>query len=451
MDLLIVEDDADFRCTLQQWMSRHGHRVAETGRGADAVKLIAGRHFDVMIVDLHLPDMSGLDLLRTLQDASRETEVLVLTGSATIETAVEAMRRGAYDYLTKPFPLAALEERCRKAAEHGRLRKAAEQWKAIARRQQPREDIIGESSTMCELRRLIERIAPTDKPVLIQGETGVGKELVARAVQKRSQRADQPFVIINCAALPEQLIESELFGHEKGAFTGAIDNKVGLFEVADGGTLFIDEIGELPGTLQPKLLRVLEDGSLRRVGASQERRVDVRVIAATNRDLAVEVREHRFREDLWYRINVFPLHVPPLRARNGDVRLLLRHFLTPGWKLDPEAQSILENYAWPGNVRQLKNVMERAAILAEDQVIQPQDLPPECLTNSRSFDTVMLLSSPSTSDLTLQELEREYVLKVLEQCQGNKSKAAQELGIHRRTLYRLLQKFGAEGNDVTST
>jgi len=421
-------------------MTRHGHVVVDAARGEVALRHLAERRFDVAIIDLYLPDMSGMDLLQHLQREESETETILLTGGATVETAVEAMKRGASDYLTKPFPLAALEERCRKAAEHGRLRREAEQWKAVARRQVGADAMVGESAGLRDVRRLIERVAPTDKPVLIQGETGAGKELVARAVQRHSRRADRPFVAVNCAALPEQLIESELFGHEKGAFTGAADAKPGLFEVADGGTLFIDEVGELPGPLQPKLLRVLEDGSLRRVGSAKERRVDVRIVAATNRDLRIEVRERRFREDLWYRINVFPIAVPPLRDRLGDIPLLVRHFLPADWTITPDAQAALQDYRWPGNVRQLRNVLDRAMILANDRTVTMDDLPSELV------DDTATTRSPSgvapLLDSTLETLERTHVQAILQECGGNKSQAARALGIHRRKLYRLLERLG---------
>ncbi len=438
MDILIVEDDADFRTTVRQWMTRHGHRVVEAGCGQDAQRHLARKKFDVAIIDLKLPDMTGLELLDAIQNEFAETEAIVLTGAATVETAVAAMKRGANDYLTKPFPLAALEERCHKAAEHGRLRQEAAQWKTIARRQQATAEMVGDSVELNEVLRLIERVGPTDTPVLIQGETGVGKELVARAVQRCSPRTERPFVVVNCAALPEQLIESELFGHEKGAFTGAADSKTGLFEIADSGTLFIDEIGELPTALQPKLLRVLEDGSLRRVGSARERRVNVRIIAATNRDLGVEVREHRFREDLWYRINTFPIVVPPLRQRRGDVRLLVQHFLPIGWTITDEALLVLEHYGWPGNVRQFRNVIDRATILAENRTVTVDDLPVELCADGPTPDAI-------ATDSTLDAIERSHVQSVLAECGGNKSQAAKALGVHRRKLYRLLERLGLGG------
>jgi transcriptional regulator with GAF, ATPase, and Fis domain len=299
------------------------------------------------------------------------------------------------------------------------------------------EDLVGDSPALREVLRLIERVGPTDKPVLIQGETGVGKELVARAVQRHSPRVDRPFLVINCAALPEPLIESELFGHDKGAFTGAGDARPGLFEVADGGTLFVDEIGELPNGLQPKLLRVLEDGSLRRVGSARERRVDVRIIAATNRSLDVEVRERRFRDDLWYRINVFPITVPPLRDRPDDIPRLIRHFLPAGWTIAPDAEVALQQFPWPGNVRQLRNVLDRATILADDLTVTLDDLPSELATEA-------FASHPDPDDRTLQGMERTHVLRILDGCGGNKSQAARALGIHRRKLYRLLERLGLD-------
>ncbi len=442
MDILIVEDDREFRDLVCQWMTRHGHEIVEASRGQEALRSISLRRFDVAIIDLMLPDLSGLELIGQIREHAPETEIIMLTGSATVETAVEAMKRGAADYLTKPFPLAALEERCRKAAEHGRLRKEAEQWKTIARRQLASDQIIGESAGLRESLRLIERVAPTDKPVLILGETGVGKELAARAVQRCSSRAERPFVIVNCAALPDQLIESELFGHEKGSFTGATETKAGLFEVADGGTLFIDEIGELPLALQPKLLRVLEDGSFRRVGSTKERRVDLRLIAATHRDLEAEVRAQRFREDLWFRINLFPITLPPLRQRAGDVELLTRHFLPAGWQVEPAAAHALATYSWPGNVRQLRNVLDRATVLAEDRFITLDDLPPELSGGTEIISPTGLGSDATASDQTITTLERNHVVQILTACDGNKSQAARALGIHRRKLYRLLERLG---------
>jgi DNA-binding NtrC family response regulator len=441
MDVLIVEDDSDFRSTAAQWMLRKGHTTAEAENGRRALELARKRRFDVAILDLNLPDCSGLDLFQELRAIADDVEVVILTGEATVETAVEAMKRGACDFLSKPFPLAELELRCRKAAERGRLRRDSARWKTLAERPQPQPLMIGKSPAMAEIRRLIERVGPTEAPVLIQGETGTGKELAARAVQQASRRANQPFVTVNCAALPEQLVESELFGHEKGAFTGAQSSRPGLFEIADEGTLFIDEIGELPLTLQPKLLRVLEDGSLRRVGSSQERRVNVRIVAATNRDLAHEVEAGRFREDLLYRINVMQITLPSLRERTSDIPLLVQHFLGSNWEIDPEAAAAITVYEWPGNVRQLRNVLERARILAESSTITLDDLPGELLAVDAASTSDQEPACLAPEATTLQQLERAHIADVLQRCQGNKTQAARTLGIHRRKLYRLMERL----------
>jgi transcriptional regulator with PAS, ATPase and Fis domain len=298
--------------------------------------------------------------------------------------------------------------------------------------------MIGDSPAMQKVRRLISRVAPSDNPILIQGDSGTGKELVARALHLASARADKPLVVINCAALPEQLLESELFGHEKGAFTGANNSKPGLFEVAEGGTLFIDEIGELAPSLQPKLLRVLEDGWLRRVGSLKERRVDVRIIAASNRDLQKEVEQGRFREDLYYRINVMTIHLPPLRERGDDVDLLIDHFCGQMWELEPAARQALVGYRWPGNVRQLINALERAKMLAEDEVLKKEHLPPEVISNTPAKAA---REHDSEADGDLASLTRAHVVQTLRRENGNKLRAAKSLGVTRRSLYRLLEKY----------
>jgi DNA-binding NtrC family response regulator len=438
MDLLLVEDDDAFRQTAARWMARRNHRVTEAPTGSEALRQCERQLFDVAVVDMNMPGMSGMEFLQRLKESGSETEVIILTGQATVENAVQAMKLGASDYLTKPFPLVDLEQRCLLARERGALRKENRQLKDIIRRARPQTKIIGESPRLRDVLKLIERVAPTDKAVLIQGESGTGKELVARSIQEKSLRADRPFVTINCAALPETLVESELFGHEKGSFTGASARKDGLFEVADGGTLFIDEIGELPLGLQPKLLRVLEDGSLRRVGSHQERRVDVRIIAATNRDLEQEVAAGRFREDLYYRINVMSLVLPPLRERREDLPLLVRHFLGPDWEVEPDAMEAILNYRWPGNVRQLANALDRATVLAEDRVIALEDLPQE-VTRPAAVCGPLTSSEEHTDNLA--SLERSHIIAVLQKEKGNKARAARALGIHRRKLYRLLERF----------
>ncbi|MCA9080678.1 MAG: sigma-54-dependent Fis family transcriptional regulator [Planctomycetaceae bacterium] len=445
VDLLLVEDDDEFRGTAAQYLTRKGHTVSECANGQDALIQLQRRRFDVAILDMNLPGISGLELLDRVREQQIETEILILTGQATVENAVEAMKRGAGDYLTKPFPLGELEQRCLLAAQRAQLRRENDQLRELLQREQHATRIVGNSPQMQEVFHLISRIAPTDKAVLIEGESGTGKELVARAVLEQSHRRGRPFVTINCAALPENLVESELFGHEKGAFTGAGARKQGLFEVAHGGTLFIDEIGELAPMLQPKLLRVLEDGGLRRVGSHQERRVNVRIIAATNRDLQQEVEAGRFREDLFYRLNVMSIKLPPLRDRTGDVDLLVQHLLGPGWEIEDDAQAALIAYHWPGNVRQLMNALDRAMILADDHVITIDDLPREvtqAVAQSPSPTRTASSTLGSMLDDDLASIERAHIVSVLKKEKGNKARAARALGIHRRKLYRLIERFG---------
>ena len=433
IDLLIVEDDDGFREMAVEWMHRKGHHVEGAANGQEALKHCERKHFQVAIFDMNMPGISGLELLQRLKADGVDSEVIFLTGQATVENAVEAMKMGACDYLTKPFPLSELEHRCRMAQERWLLQKENQQLRAVIRRSRPDVKMIGKSRAMLEVLRLVERVGPTDKAVLIQGESGTGKELVARAIHQASERCDKPLVTINCAALPEQLVESELFGHEKGSFTGATDTKNGLFEVADGGTLFIDEIGELPTSLQPKLLRVLEDGSFRRVGSHQERRVDVRILAATNRDLGEEVVEGRFREDLYYRINVMRLDMPPLRERGDDVNELAGLFMAklsqqlgmPAIDLTEATRAAFRAYDWPGNVRELRNMIERSLILGRVPDIGAPTRAP---------------GSPEGE--TMEAVERDHILRILDECGGNRSEAARRLGLSRKTIERKLGQWG---------
>ena len=462
MNLLLVEDEDEFRQLAAQWLTRKGHTVHQAANGQEALLELERRQFDVVVCDMNMPGISGLEVLQRMRAAESEVEVIILTGQATIENAVEAMKLGARDYLTKPFPLAELERRCRLVCEHGRLQRENRNLKTLIQREQRPPKIVGQSPVMQSVFRLIERVGRSNKAVLIQGESGTGKELVARALQAASPRADKPFVTINCAALPETLVESELFGHEKGSFTGAAATKTGLFEVADGGTLFIDEIGELPLALQPKLLRVLEDGSLRRIGSHQERKVDVRIIAATNREMEREVQAGRFREDLYYRINVFSLVLPPLRERKGDLPLLVESFLGEEWKVDPEAMAALEAYRWPGNIRQLMNALERAKILADSNVIVLDDLPREVVQaalhpgqkenlideREEGEESAEGSKPAAQSGDTLQERERQHVIDILRRERGNKAQAARVLGIHRRKLYRLFERLNIDPETV---
>lgn len=437
-EILFVDDDPDFAAGCVRWFQRNGHQVTHTSSGQDGISQCEKRDFDIAVLDWNLPGISGLELVQRMRDINPDTEILVLTGAGTIENAVESMRRGVFDFLSKPFPMDELERRCLGALERRKLRKENTQLReVIDRTKQPPVEMIGESEPIKKVFRLIERVAPTDNPVLVEGESGTGKELVAQAVHQQSSRAHRPMVTVNCAALPEQLVESELFGHEKGAFTGATAAKPGLFEVADHSTLFIDEIGEMPLALQPKLLRILEDGSLRRVGSEKQRRVDVRIVAATNRSLKQEVEEGRFREDLYYRLNVLTIELPPLRQRDGDIGLLIDRFVGDDYELDDEARKVLETHDWPGNIRQLINTIKRAKILADD-VITLEDLPAEFEPQSSSDNLAPIQEG------SLMALQRKHILEVLEQQNGNKSAAARILGVERRKLYRMMKQHGID-------
>jgi DNA-binding NtrC family response regulator len=443
IDLLVVDDDDDFRGTTSRWFNRAGFLVSEASTGEHALELAQRRDFDVAIVDMKMPGMSGLELLKTFKEGSAECEVILLTGQGTVESAVEAMKSGAFDYLTKPFPLKELEALVRRAYAHGRLHRENRRLMALLEHSQPRTNMVGRSAAMNEVFRLIERAGPSEKAILIQGESGTGKELVARALHQASHCVGNPLVAINCAALPESLLESELFGHEKGSFTGAVQSKPGLFEVADGGTLFIDEIGEMPGSLQAKLLRVLEDGIIRRVGSIKERRVKVRLLAATNRDLTKEVELGHFREDLFYRINVMSLELPPIRERESDVPLLVAHFLGPGWEIEEEALKLMQRYDWPGNVRQLINAVDRGKILADDNIIRVGDLPKEVLNAERVESR-----APAEYPDDLASIERSKIVEVLRRESGNKTRAARALRIDRRKLYRLVEKYDIRDTEL---
>lgn len=449
VDLLVVDDDDEYRSTVVRRLGRRGYRIQEARDGESALQAAERRQFDVALLDMVMPGISGIELTEKLKTVQPECEVVLLTGQATVEAAVRSMKLGAFDFLQKPCPLAELEVVIERAAERRRLAKENVQLKQILARSQSGPDMIGDSEPMREVYRLIERAGPTDKAILIQGESGTGKELVARALHCHSLRADKPLVVINCAALAETLLESELFGHEKGSFTGAVSSKPGLFEMADGGTLFIDEIGEMPGSLQAKLLRVLEDGSMRRIGSVKERRVDVRIVAATNRDMAAEVKAGRFREDLYYRINVMSLQLPPLRRRHGDIVLLVRKFLGNEWQIEPEAMAAIERYSWPGNIRQLINAIDRAKILADDRMVRLKDLPHEIVQPAATSS--VNTSVDANVDRSLASIERAHVVDIMRRERGNKARAARALGVNRRSLYRLLERYGLSADGTSAS
>jgi DNA-binding NtrC family response regulator len=445
--LLIVDDEVELMNALCEMLAAQGYETAGRTAGAEGLQALAEGDFDILLSDLMMPRMSGIELLRKGLEVDPNLVGIIMTGQGTIQTAVEAMKSGAFDYVLKPFKLQAMLPVLERAMEVRRLRVENKRLKQYVGRlafESPRYRLVGSGPAMRRVVQLLEKVAPTDAAVLVCGASGTGKELVARALHLNSQRRDQPMVTINCAALQETLLESELFGHEKGAFTGAAQTKPGLVEVAEGGTLFIDEIGEMPAGMQAKLLRVLEDGHYRRVGGTREAHADVRVIAATNRDLGAEQKAGRFREDLYYRLNVVTIALPPLKERREDIPELVEHLLesrSPGpvrYQVEPEALAALTRYDWPGNVRELANVLERARILAEGDVITVDDLPENLLTAPTG-------APEATADPRhLEEVERRHVEDVLRQEKGNKLRAAKALGVSRRALYRLLAKYRIE-------
>jgi DNA-binding NtrC family response regulator len=437
VSVLVLEDDASFGAVVEDELGRRGFLVARESTVKGALDRIEDGGFDVALLDLELPDGSGLDVLREITESGLATEALVLTGHAQVETALQAMRLGAYDYLSKPPRLEELHVQVVKAAEKARLRAENVAMRRQLRRHEPLQGFVTQDAAMKQGLATVERAAGSVLPVLIQGETGTGKELIARALHEQSPRRPFPFVPINCAALPEALIESELFGHERGAFTGAVERKTGLFEVATRGTVFLDEIGELGQLLQARLLRVIETQEFFRVGGTKPVHVDVRVVSATNRDLRAEVEAQRFREDLYYRLNGVTIRLPPLRERRGDVPLLARHFLDragPGRMLDAGALEVLTGYDWPGNVRELEMVVLRAALLSTETVIRSEDLPLE--VRPRATPRVL------RTDLTLEQMEREYVHAVFEKNRGHRGRTAEALGIDPKTLYNKLRAWG---------
>jgi DNA-binding NtrC family response regulator len=439
--IVLVEDDRELREFLREAIEDAGYTVTDFPTADAAVRFLDGDGAaDAVISDLIMPGMRGHELLREVRQRRPELNVIIITAFGAIDSAIEMVKAGAYDYLTKPFSNDELLLTLERALQESRLRREVARLSRSAHTTIP--GFIGASRVMQEIYALLHRAAAAPFPVLITGESGTGKELVARAVHQLSGRAGT-FVAINCAALPENLLESELFGHEKGAFTGADRDKPGLLEAAHRGTLFLDEVTELPAALQPKLLRALEEGEVRRVGSTQPRKFDVRFVAATNRDLEQEVAASRFREDLFWRLNVLHVHVPPLRERVADIPLLTEHFVG-NRPVAPEAMAVLAAYPWPGNVRELRNALERAATLAQTHEIRLPDLPPRIRDSSATGDRVV---EATRRQLALRELERDYILEVLRSTAGNKSRAAEILGLDRKTLYRKLEEYRVDGFD----
>jgi DNA-binding NtrC family response regulator len=447
ISLLLVDDDDPYRTALGGELDRQGYSVTLAASGEDALARLAEREPDVVLLDLRLPRMSGLDTLKIIRERHPATDVIVLTGHGSIDTAIESIRMGAFDYVAKPCPLDELDVRIQRALERQALRKRATLLERGLTPPDLSHSFVGESEPFCQVLALIDRIAPTDSAVLITGETGSGKEMAAKLIHARSTRRQRPFVVVECAALQESLLQSELFGHERGAFTGADRAKPGLFEVAHGGTIFLDEIGEVSLATQVKLLRVLDTSTFRRVGATSEIHVNVRVLAATNRDLEAMVRQGLFREDLFYRLSTIRLQLPPLRERRPDIEPLADHFIARinerlgcAKQLGPAARRILKQHDWPGNVRELQHVIEAAVIVCDGSEILPEHLPAPLRGK-----TPPASSHDPAPIATLEAMERAHIELALRAMSGHRGQAARLLGISERNLYRKLREYDLEG------
>jgi two-component system response regulator HydG len=455
--ILVVDDDPAHRVMLRALLGQKGYRVEEAPDGADAIAMARQTPYDLILMDIRMAGVGGIDALKEIRTINPAIPILIMTAYSSVETAVEALKSGAYDYLIKPLDPDELLLAIEKALDHRSLQ---EENILLRERLGARLDLgrlIGRSPGMRQLFETLGLVAPTDVTVLLTGDSGTGKELVASAIHLNSPRSPRPFVKVNCAAITETLLESELFGHERGAFTGAVARREGKFQQADGGTIFLDEVGEMAPSMQAKLLRVLQDGEIQRVGSDEVLRVDVRVIAATNRDMAQDVRAGRFREDLYYRLNVVNIHIPPLRERKEDIPLLARHFLDIYARKNrrivkgftPRAMDLMSRYGWPGNVRELENAVERGVILMRGDYFTHEDLPlalRELLPQEERVSPF-----PFPAGMSIREMEKELVLRTLEATGGNKSEAARRLGITRRTLHLKLKEYalevGAEENE----
>jgi DNA-binding NtrC family response regulator len=444
--ILMVDDDAAFRHVMSGELQRLGYEVTTAGSGEEAVQRVSACEPDVVLLDLRLPGMSGLETLRIVNANAPGAEVIMLTGHGSIDTAIEAIRTGAFDYVVKPCPLDELEVRIQRAFEHRALRQRTNLLERALTPPNLESSFLGESPEFHHLLNVIHRVAPSDTAVLIMGETGSGKERVAKLVHARSRRSTKPFVVVECAALQESLLQSELFGHERGAFTGADRSKPGLFEVADGGTIFLDEIGEISPTTQTTLLRVLDTSTFRHLGGTKEIHVDVRVITATNRDIPAMVRQGLFREDLYYRLSTIAVEVPPLRARKGDIDLLAHQFAArlnsqfgSNKQFSEEALELLRRHTWPGNVRELLHVVEAALVLCEGFTVLPEHLP-AVLRSVRLMPRIEPAPAVQQSS-SLEAAERAHILAALNSCNGHRADTARVLGISERNLYRKLREY----------
>jgi two-component system response regulator HydG len=446
--VLIVDDDQNTCDLLGQGLERRGFTTAARTNGGDAFAALSAQDFDVVLTDLNMPGMRGIELCRRIVANRPDVPVIVVTAFGSLDTAIEAIRAGAYDFITKPFEIEAVELALERAIQQRALREEVKRLRSVVENARRFDELLGESEPMRDVRELLERIVDSDASVLVSGETGTGKEVVARALHRRGRRREGPFVAFSCAAMPETLVESELFGHVRGAFTDARADHRGLFLQADGGTLFLDEIGNMPAVVQAKLLRALQERAVRPVGGAREIGCDVRIIAATNRDLDAAVEDGSFRADLLFRIDVIHVRLPPVRARGTDVLLLAHHFLEryaaqAGKRvvgLSPPVAEKLLGYTWPGNVRELQNCIERAVALARYDSLVVDDLT-ERIRDYSSSHVIVAGSDPSEL-VPLEEVERRYILRVLEAAGGNKTMAAQILGLDRKTLYRKLERYG---------
>ena len=449
--LLIVDDEASMCEFLEIMLRKNGYQVDSRQSAREAVKELEAETCDLVITDINMPEMSGLELLSLVKEKSPGTEVIMITAYASTDTAIQAMKRGAYDYITKPFNNDEILLTIKKALKNSQLQRENRRLQEELEKRYGFGNLIGKNPAMLKVYELIQRVAQTSANILITGESGTGKELAARAIHYTGPRKDKPFVTVNCGAIPEQLMESEFFGHEKGAFTGAVKTRDGYFAAADGGTIFLDEIGEVPPALQVKLLRVIQEKSFKRVGSNVDRTVDVQVVSATNRDLESEVSEGNFREDLFYRLNVIKIDLPPLRERGSDIPLLANHFLQKYNReygreiggISREALNILLGYAYPGNIRELENIIERAVIMETGSTLSADSLPP-ILTRPAAVANGADLQLPADGlDLeeTLTELERRFIHQALERCGHNKTQAAKLLGLSFRSFRYRLEKL----------
>ena len=456
--ILVVDDDAVARELLADALKKEGYEVEAFGSGEEAIARGRQGRVDLVLTDIRMGAVDGLSVLREFKRLSADTEIVVLTAFGSLEGAIEAIKQGAYDYLAKPFKKEEIKLVVQRSLEHCRLLRENTKFREELKSKEDWSPLVGSSPAMLEVYKLVARVSEGKSTVLLQGESGTGKELIARAIHANSPRRDKPFVPVNCGALPDTLLESEMFGYEKGAFTGAVGTKTGLFESASGGTLFLDEIGELGPALQVKLLRVMQDHEVRRVGGTNSIKVDVRIIAATNRDLEQFVKDGKFRDDLFYRLNVVRITLPSLTERQEDIPMLSHHFLEKCGAgstgavrgFHPDTMALLKRYRWPGNVRELENAIERAVSLSHGPLLTPDDLPAAIRQAGGSSEQRTEVSDTGDEAyLTLEEIEKRHLIRVLKETKGNKVKAAKILGIDRRTLYRMAERFGLDlGEDA---